>query len=173
MSLVSKQAPDFTMEGVLNDTFSTYTLSAHRGSWVILFFYPLDFTFVCPTEIKKFNQMNKEFEDEGAIIMGASIDSKFVHLAWVNSELGKLNFPLLSDITRRVSRDYGILLNEEGHSLRATFIIDPDGIVKYELIHDPAVGRSVKEILRALKALKTGELCPVEWNEGDATLGAG
>lgn len=173
MSLVSKQAPDFTMEGVLNDAFSTYTLSDHRGSWVVLFFYPLDFTFVCPTEIKKFNQMNKEFEDEGAIIMGASIDSKFVHLAWVNSELGKLNFPLLSDITRRVSRDYGILLNEEGHSLRATFIIDPDGIVKYELIHDPAVGRSVKEILRALKALKTGELCPVEWNEGDVTLGAG
>ena len=171
MSLVSKQAPDFTMEGVLNDSFSTYSLSDHRGSWVVLFFYPLDFTFVCPTEIKKFNQMKKEFEDEGAIIMGASIDSKFVHLAWVNQELGKLNFPLLSDITRRVSRDYGILLDEEGHSLRATFIIDPDGIVKYELIHDPAVGRSVKEILRALKALKTGELCPVEWNEGEATLG--
>ena len=171
MSLVGKKAPHFKMEGVEKGEFKEYDISDYLGKWVVLFFYPLDFTFVCPTEIKKFNQMHQNFLDEDAVVLGASIDSKFVHNAWINSELGELKFPLLSDIARKVSGDYGILLDDEGHSLRATFIIDPKGVVKYELIHDPAVGRSVSEILRSLKALKTGQLCPVEWSEGEATLG--
>lgn len=172
MSLVNRYAPDFQVEGVEKGQFKTYKLSDYEGKWVILFFYPLDFTFVCPTEIKKFNQMIKEFEEENAAVLGISIDSKYVHKAWIDTELGELTYPLLSDITREVSKNYGVLLDEQGHSLRATFIIDPEGIVKYELIHDPAVGRSVKEILRALKALITGELCPVDWNEGEDTLGS-
>lgn len=171
MSLVNKVSPDFTMEGVINNEFKSYTLSDLRGKWVVLFFYPLDFTFVCPTEIRRFNEMHGEFVEENAVVLGVSIDSKYVHNAWINNELGQLKFPLLSDITRKVSENYGVLLDGEGHSLRATFIMDPEGVVKYELIHDPAVGRSVSEILRSLKALQTGELCPVEWAEGEKTLG--
>jgi alkyl hydroperoxide reductase subunit AhpC len=171
MSLVGKLAPDFTIDGVIDKKFEEYKLSQFEGKWVVLFFYPLDFTFVCPTEIKQFDKLHKDFTEENAVVLGVSIDSKFVHLAWLGSELGDLKFPLLSDITRNVSKDYGVLLDEAGHSLRATFIISPEGIVKYENIHVPEIGRSVKEILRCLKALKTGDLCPVEWEAGEQTLG--
>ncbi|MCE1248844.1 MAG: peroxiredoxin [Firmicutes bacterium] len=171
MSLVGKKAPDFTVEGVINKEFKEYKLSQFEGKWVVLFFYPLDFTFVCPTEIKQFNKLNEEFENEDAVVLGASIDSKFVHLAWLERDLGDLKFPLLADITRKISHDYGVLIDEAGHTMRATFIINPEGVVQYENIHVPAIGRSVKEILRCLKALKTGDLCPVEWEAGEATLG--
>jgi alkyl hydroperoxide reductase subunit AhpC len=145
-------------------------LSDYRGKWVVLFFYPLDFTFVCPTEIRGFNEYAGHFRDSGAEIVGASTDSKHSHLAWINGGLGKLSFPLASDITRRVAGNYGILLEDKGHALRGSFIIDPEGVLKWHLVHYDDVGRNVDETLRVLKALQTGTKCPVNWKEGEATL---
>ena len=170
---VGKPAPDFTMEGVAGKEFKEFTLSDFRGKWVVLFFYPLDFTFVCPTEIIGFNERHDEFTKLNAEILGASVDSKFSHLAWISKELGELRYPLLSDITKDVARNYGILIEQQGISLRGLYIIDPNGILRYELVHDLGVGRSVDETLRVLQALQTGELCPVNWKKGAKTLGKG
>jgi alkyl hydroperoxide reductase subunit AhpC len=170
---VGQPAPDFTMEGVSGKEFKEFSLSDFHGRWVVLFFYPLDFTFVCPTEIVGFNDRYKEFQKLNAEILGASVDSKFSHLAWISQELGDLHYPLLSDITKDVARKYGILIEHQGISLRGLYIIDPNGILRYELVHDLGVGRSVDETLRVLEALQTGELCPINWKKGGKTLGKG
>lgn len=170
---VGQPAPDFSLEGVSGKEFKEFALSDYQGQWVVLFFYPLDFTFVCPTEIIGFNDRYDEFKKLNAEILGASVDSKFSHLAWISKELGSLNYPLLSDITKEVARDYGILIEQQGISLRGLYIIDPGGILRYELVHDLSVGRSVDETLRVLEALQTGELCPIDWKHGAKTLGKG
>ncbi len=170
---VGQPAPDFTLEGVLGKEFGEFTLSSYRGRWVVLFFYPLDFTFVCPTEIVGFNERYAEFQKLNAEILGASVDSKFSHLAWIGNELGELRYPLLSDITKEVASQYGILIAKQGVSLRGLYIIDPNGILRYELVHDLNVGRSIDETLRVLQALQTGELCPIDWRQGKKTLGKG
>lgn len=170
MIQVGQQALDFELEGVINGDFTTVKLSAYRGKWVVLFFWPLDFTFICPTEVLEFSNRQKEFESLNAVVLGASTDSKFAHKAWTE-RIGQTTFPLLSDITKEVSRNYGILLEGQGIALRGTFIIDPQGKIRYQLVHDLNVGRSVDEVLRVLEALQTGELCPVEWRPGKATLG--
>jgi peroxiredoxin 2/4 len=172
MIQVGQPAPDFTLEGVLDGEFVSVTLSQQRGSWVVLFFYPLDFTFVCPTEIRGFAQRRGELEELGAKVFGTSVDSKYSHLAWCEHELGKLGFPLLSDMTRDVARDYGVLLADEGHTLRGTFIVDPQGLLRYMVVHDNNVGRNTEETLRVLQALQTGELCPVDWRPGEETISA-
>lgn len=168
---VGKPAPDFTLDALVDDDFKKISLQDYRGKqWVVLFFYPLDFTFVCPTEILEFSKHAEEFTKLNAVILGASIDSMYSHKAWTK-ELGKLNYPLLSDITQEVARNYGILIEEKGHALRGLFIIDPDGILRYQVVHDLTVGRSVDETLRVLSALQSGELCPVNWKPGQKTLG--
>ena len=167
---VGQKAPNFEVEGVLEDQFISESLSKYRGKWVVLFFYPLDFTFICPTEITEFSRRNDEFKELKSQVLGISIDSKFSHKAWLK-ELVQLKYPLLSDITKDVSRNYGVLLEDKGIALRGTFIIDPEGTLKYQLVHDLGIGRSVEEVLRVLKALQTGELCPVEWKPGKKTLG--
>lgn len=173
MLQVGQPAPNFTMEGVIGKEFKEFSLSDFRGQWVVLFFYPLDFTFVCPTEIVGFNDRYDEFRKLNAEILGASVDSKFSHLAWISNELGDLHYALLSDITKDVARQYGILIEKAGISLRGLYIIDPNGILRYELVHDLGVGRSVDETLRVLEALQTGELCPINWRKGSETLGKG
>ena len=167
---IGQNAPEFTMQGVVGDKFKDVCLDEFKGKWVVLFFYPLDFTFICPTEITEFSKRDSEFKALNAQVLGVSIDSVFSHKAWLK-ELGNLNYPLLSDITKEVSRKYGVLLEEKGIALRGTFIIDPDGKLRYQLIHDLGIGRSIEEILRVLRALQTGELCPVEWKPGKKTLG--
>lgn len=170
MVQVGKPAPDFEAEAVVNSTFTKVKLSDYRGKWVVLFFWPLDFTFVCPTEVIGFSKRIDEFKALNAEIIGASTDSKFTHLAWTK-QIGEVNYPMVSDITKQISRDYGVLVEEEGIALRGLFIIDPDGVLRYQVVHDLNVGRSVDETLRVLRALQTGELCPVDWKEGAATLG--
>ncbi len=170
---VGQPAPDFTMEGVSGKEFKEFSLTDYRGQWVVLFFYPLDFTFVCPTEIVGFNDHYEQFKKLNAEVLGASVDSKFSHLAWISQELGDLHYPLLSDITKDIARKYGILIEQKGISLRGLYIIDPNGILRYELVHDLGVGRSVEETLRVLEALQTGELCPINWKKGAKTLGKG
>lgn len=172
MSLrVGSKVPDFKMQGVYKGEFKDFSLSDYKGKWVVLFFYPLDFTFVCPTEIREFSKRNAEFEKHNARILGASVDSVYSHDAWIKGELGELTYPLLSDITKKVSEDYDVLL-DDGMALRGTFIIDPDGILRWMVVSDLGTGRSVSETLRSLQALQTGELCGVEWGPGEKTLGA-
>ncbi|HOK54588.1 MAG TPA: peroxiredoxin, partial [Armatimonadota bacterium] len=171
MIQVGQLAPDFTLEGLREGEFIDVSLSDYRGKWVVLFFWPLDFTFICPTEILEFSRRIEEFEKLNAVVLGASTDSKYTHLAWTE-KIGDINFPMLSDLTKQVSRDYGILIEGQGIALRGTFIIDPQGKIQYQAVHNLNVGRSVDEILRVLSALQTGELCPVEWEPGKATLGS-
>ncbi len=169
---VSRPAPDFTLEGYAPDgSFKQYSLKDHRGKWVVLFFYPLDFTFICPTEITEFSTLNGDFEKLNAVVFGASTDSCHSHKAWCETKLGKLAYPLLSDMSHAASSAYGVLIEEKGVALRGTFVIDPDGILRYALYHDMGVGRSVKEVLRVVEALQTGELCPASWAPGKPTLG--
>ena len=169
---VGKPAPDFTLEGFSPEgSFKNYSLKDHRGKWVVLFFYPLDFTFICPTEITEFSTRSADFDALNAVVYGASVDSCHSHKAWCSTTLGKLNFPLLSDMKREVSRAYNVLVEDKGHALRGTFIIDPEGMLRYALYHDDGVGRSTDECLRVLKALQTGELCPASWKPGVQTLG--
>jgi len=172
MSLVSRKAPDFELEGVIGGEFKTVRLSDYKGKWLVLFYYPLDWTFVCPTEIKEFSRRLEEFRKEGADIASISVDSKYSHLAW-QEEIGKIAYPMLSDITKDVSRRYGVLIEDQGIALRGLFLIDSEGTVRYELVHDLSIGRSVDETLRVLKALQTGELCPIDWQPGEETLGKG
>jgi alkyl hydroperoxide reductase subunit AhpC len=171
MPIVSKQAPLFDVETVVHGgEFSRATLADYKGKWLVLFFYPLDFTFVCPTEITGFSKRIDEFRALNAEVLGGSTDSAHSHKSWLK-ELGGIAFPLFSDMNRTMSASYGVLLEEKGIALRGTFIIDPSGILRYALYHDLGIGRSVSETLRVLKALQTGELCPVEWSKGKQTLG--
>ncbi len=169
---VGKQAPDFSLEGYDPDgSFKMHSLKDARGKWLVLFFYPLDFTFICPTEITEFSQHAEAFSKLNATVLGASTDSCHSHKAWCEGSLGKLNFPLLADMTHELSRAYGVLMEDKGIALRGTFIIDPEGVLRYALYHENGVGRSVTETLRVLEALQTGELCPASWKPGMKTLG--
>jgi peroxiredoxin 2/4 len=166
MVRINQEAPDFTLQA---HDGTSQTLSKLRGQWVVLFFYPLDFTFVCPTEVTCFRDAMAEFDKAQATVLGCSVDSIYSHKAWVES-FGGLNYPLLSDMKREVGAAYGVLLEDEGHHHRATFIIDPEGKVRWMQLHDNSVGRSVHEILRSLKALQTGKLTACEWQPGETTL---
>ncbi|SFS48576.1 peroxiredoxin [Paenibacillus sp. BC26] len=175
--LVGRLAPDFSMETATGNGqgFSSAALSDFKGKWLVLFFYPLDFTFVCPTEITALSEAAGQFGKIGAEILGVSVDSKHSHRAWINTPvndngLGQLNFPLASDLTKNVARDYGVLIEEEGIALRGLFIIDPEGEVKYQVVNHNNVGRSVEETLRVLQALQSGGLCPINWKPGDSHL---
>jgi alkyl hydroperoxide reductase subunit AhpC len=179
---VQKEAPDFAADAVVNEEFKTVKLSDYEGkNYVVLFFYPLDFTFVCPTEIVAFSDRIEEFRKRGAEVIGVSVDSKFSHLAWVQTPraqggLGGLKYPLVSDLTKKVSQDYGVLL-EGGIALRGLFLIDKGGVVRAMTVHDLPLGRSVDEALRVLDALqffeKHGEVCPADWKPGAATIKPG
>lgn len=175
--LVGRPAPDFTMQTVSGDGkgFGKVSLSDYRGKWLVFFFYPLDFTFVCPTEITALSEAAAQFEALDTEILGASVDSIHSHKAWINTPkdsngLGRLNFPLAADITKQVAKDYGILIEEEGIALRGLFIIDPEGELKYQVVNHNDVGRSVEETLRVLQALQSGGLCPMNWKPGDRNL---
>ncbi len=168
---VGSSAPEFDLEGVDTDgEFKHFRLADNKGKWTVLFFYPLDFTFICPTEITQFSEQIEDFKKLNAIVYGCSTDSVHSHKAWLK-DLGPLNFPLLSDMTHEVSDVYNVLVPDEGIALRGTFIIDPEGLLKYAVYNDLSIGRSVSEILRILAALQTGDLCPVNWNPGAGTLG--
>lgn len=170
--LVGKKAPCFKMNAVSGDgeNFTKVSLEDYKGKWLIMFFYPLDFTFVCPTEITAYSKRYEEFKKEGAEVLSVSTDSEYSHQAWINSSLGKLSFKMASDFTKEASRNYGVLVEEDGLALRGLFIIDPDSVVRYAVIHDLNVGRSVDETLRVLQALKSGGLCPIDWKPGEETL---
>jgi len=151
------------------------SLADYKGKWLVMFFYPLDFTFVCPTEIVAFSDAASKFRAAGAEILGVSVDSQFTHRAWIKTPrdkngLGELNFPLAADITKKVSRKYGVLPEDKGNALRGLFIVDSKGTMQYAVIHNLGVGRSVDETLRVLQAFQTGELCPANWKPGSATL---
>ena len=168
---VGQPAPEFALKGAKDGEFVDVKLSDYRGKWVVLFFYPLDFTFVCPTEIQGFAKHNGDFEDLGAVVLGASTDSEHSHKAWIERDFGgSLPFPLLSDMKGETADAYGVLL-PEGIALRGTFVIDPEGTLKYAVVHSNNIGRNTDETLRVLQALQTGELCPVDWRPGQATLG--
>src|SRR3954471_13253901 len=180
-AFVTKEAPDFTATAVVNEEFKQVKLSDYRGKYVVLFFYPLDFTFVCPTEIVAFSDRVAEFEKRDCQVIGCSIDSQFSHLAWIQTPraaggLGGLKYPLVADPTKKIAADYGVLL-EGGIALRGTFLLDKQGVVRAATIHDLPLGRSVDEALRVLDALqffeKNGEVCPADWKPGAATIKPG
>jgi peroxiredoxin 2/4 len=170
---VGQKAPNFKLPGVTgNSEPSDYSLSDYHGRWVVFFFYPLDFSIVCPTEVKEFSERFDEFDRYDAAVLAISTQDVASHQKWIE-KLGDIRYPLLADTEKTASRDYNTLLPEEGVALRGTFIVDPLGVLRYALYHDNAVGRSVTETLRVLAALRTGEMCPAEWQPGEATLGLG
>jgi peroxiredoxin 2/4 len=170
MNLVGKQAPNFSLEGYRDGQFGNFDLQDYKGKWLVIFFYPLDFTFICPTEIKEFSRRAEEFKNLDCEIVGVSIDSKHSHKKWIETDLGGLAFPLLADQKREMVTAYGCFKEDEGVALRATYIVDPKGMIRHVTISDNDVGRSVEETLRVVKALQTGKLCPVEWKDGEKTL---
>ncbi len=176
--LVQGDAPQFTATAVVGGDFKEISLSDFKGKWVCLFFYPLDFTFVCPTEITAFSDRVEDFKNLGCEVLGASIDSQFSHLAWINTPrnkggLGELKYPLIADVDKSLSRKYQVL-NSEGIALRGLFLINPNQQIAYQVVHDLGVGRSVDETLRVLAAFqqveKTGEVCPANWNKDANTM---
>ncbi len=176
-AMIGQPAPDFLMKTTadLDTLSSTASLSDYAGKWLVLFFYPLDFTFVCPTEITALSDAYDEFKKLGAEVLGVSTDSVYSHRAWINTPreqngIAGVRFPLASDITKEVSRRYGVLIEQDGIALRGLFIIDPNGILQYSVITNLNVGRSVTETLRVLAALQTGERCPMNWKPGEKTL---
>ncbi|MBA2657042.1 MAG: peroxiredoxin [Tatlockia sp.] len=176
MISVGEKFPEFQLKATVStemkEAFQLIANKTYSGKWLVIFFWPKDFTFVCPTEISAFGKLNAEFNDRDAQILGASIDSEFVHLAWRNQhpELHELPFPMLADIKRELSQSLGILDKEEGVAQRATFIIDPEGIIRFVMVTDLNVGRNPQEVLRVLDALQTDELCPCNWNKGEDTI---
>ncbi|MEM9070525.1 MAG: peroxiredoxin [Myxococcota bacterium] len=174
MITVGSKLPTFDLQAVLADkSFAPIRHDSHPGKWQVLFFWPMDFTFICPTEIAEFGRRHSDFVDRDAVLLGASTDTHFVHLAWRNDhpDLGDLPYPMLADTKRELSTELGILDAKEGVALRATFIADPDGIVRWVSVNDLSVGRNVPEVLRVLDALQTDELCPCNWEQGQKTLG--
>jgi peroxiredoxin (alkyl hydroperoxide reductase subunit C) len=179
-TLVTQEAPDFTAEAVLPDnSFGQIKLSSFRGRYVVLFFYPLDFTFVCPSEILAFNKRMDEFKKRNCEVIGVSVDSKFTHLAWKNTPvenggIGNIQYPLVQDLNKAIAKSYGILFNE-AVALRGLFLIDTKGIVRHTVINDLPLGRSVTEALRMVDALQFVEthgdqVCPANWQEGDEAM---
>jgi peroxiredoxin (alkyl hydroperoxide reductase subunit C) len=181
-TLVTKPAPDFTANAVLADNSidENFTLSSMRGKYVVLFFYPLDFTFVCPTEILAFDEALDEFKKKNAEVVGVSVDSQYTHLAWKktptdNGGIGPIRYPLVADLKKEIARDYGVLFEDEV-ALRGLFLIDREGIIRHAVINDLPLGRNVSEALRMLDALRfheeKGDVCPANWNEGDEGMDA-
>lgn len=169
---IGKPAPHFTDVTAYQKggEFTKISLEQYLGKWVVLFFYPRDFTFVCPTEIRGFAKHMEEFSALNAVILGCSTDSEWSHKAWMEASLPEVTYPIIADTTHRIALDYGVL-NDEGASERGVFVIDPDGLVKHITVSAGSVGRSVKELIRVLHALQSGELCPIDWEPGEATLG--
>jgi peroxiredoxin 2/4 len=174
---VGQPAPDFDMPSTKNieKLNENVKLSDYQGKWVVLLFYPLDFTFVCPTELTTFSERLDDFEGIGAEVIGVSTDSVHSHRAWLRTPREQngvegLRYPLASDITKQVSRDYGVLIEDKGVALRGLFVIDPEGILRYAVIHDLNVGRSAEETIRVIQALQTGGLCQAEWRPGQETI---
>lgn len=177
--LVTQPAPDFKAQAVMPDgTFKEITLSGYKGKYVLLFFYPLDFTFVCPTEIIAFSDRAQEFEALGVQILGVSVDSHYSHFAWRNLSrdqggLGNIKYPLVADLNKQIAKDYDVLLGN-AVALRGLFLIDKNGVVRHQVVNDLPLGRSVDEALRMVQALqffeKNGEVCPANWKEGSRTI---
>jgi len=178
MLTVGDRMPQFDVQAVVSTdperAFDRVTAESNQGKWKIVFFWPKDFTFVCPTEIAAFGKLNADFNDRDAVIYGVSTDSEYVHLAWRRShpDLRDLPFPMLADVKREISTAFGVLDRKEGVALRATFIIDPDNVIRFVAVNDLNVGRNPEEVLRVLDALQTDELCPCNWQKGDAFLKA-
>ena len=173
MIKVGQKCPDFEVPALIGkDVNGKVSLKQFEGKWVVLYFYPLDFTFVCPTEIKAFSDAVPDFEDRDAVVLGGSCDSVYSHLGWVNAkeELKDLKHPLIADYTKSLAGPLGVLDEKLGVSQRATFILDPQGVVRFVYMTDLSVGRNPGEVLRVLDALQTDELCPCNWKKGDATL---
>jgi peroxiredoxin (alkyl hydroperoxide reductase subunit C) len=183
MTLVGKPAPDFSVDGYYKGKFENYTLKSFNGKWIYLLFYPLDYTFVCPTEVLSFSKQAAEFSARQCQVLGVSVDSKFVHKAWVESKAeegglgGSLAYPLLADLNKTMSRSYGVLEENAGVALRGSFLIDPKGTIMHSVVNNLPVGRSAHEALRTLKAFQyvtshEGEVCPADWDEGMDTMKA-
>ena len=181
--LVGKQAPDFVAEAVVNGDFKDkFKLSDYRGKkYVLLFFYPLDFTFVCPTELHAFQEHIEEFKKRNCEVIGCSVDSKFSHFAWLNTPkkeggIEGVKYPLVSDINKTIARDYDVLIQQSGVALRGAFLIDKEGVVRQQTINDLPLGRYVPEFIRLLDALQYteehGEVCPANWKKGDKAMKA-
>lgn len=178
-SLVTKAAPDFTAQAVMPDnSFQDLTLSSYKGKYMILFFYPLDFTFVCPSEIIAFDKKLQEFKDRNCEVIAVSVDSHYSHWAWKNTAvkdggIGNVQFPIVADLSKNISRDYGVLINDSV-ALRGLFLIDKEGIIRHTVINDLSLGRSTDEALRMLDALqfteKHGEVCPANWQPGEDAM---
>ena len=179
-NLVTKPAPDFTAQAVMPDnSMQDLSLSSYKGKYVCLFFYPLDFTFVCPSEILAFNKALDSFKTKNCEVIGVSVDSQFTHFAWKQTPvekggIGNIQFPLVADLNKKISLSYGVLLEDMGVSLRGLFIIDKEGIIRHALINDLPLGRSVDEALRILEALQFheehGEVCPANWKPGEEAM---
>lgn len=178
MLTIGAKLPAFDLQAVVStepgNAFTRITSESDAGKWKVIFFWPKDFTFVCPTEIAAFGKLNGEFADRDAVVYGVSTDSEFVHLAWRqnHADLRDLPFAMIADIKRELSAALGVLHPEEGVALRATFIVDPEGIIRFVSVNDLSVGRNPQEVLRVLDALQTDELCPCNWQKGDDVLKA-
>jgi peroxiredoxin (alkyl hydroperoxide reductase subunit C) len=176
MKTIGDKLPPFKLQSVVSiekgKEFQEISDKTHEGKWRVLFFWPMDFTFICPTEIAEFGKKNKDFKDRDAQVLGVSTDTHFVHLAWRKDhpDLRDLPYPMLADTKKELSSALGVL-HADGVPLRATFIIDPDGVIRWASVNDLSVGRSVPEVLRTLDALQTDELCPCNWEKGKPTLG--
>jgi peroxiredoxin (alkyl hydroperoxide reductase subunit C) len=178
MLTVGDKFPEFKLQAAVSlekgKEFQEITSQSFGGKWKVVFLWPMDFTFICPTEIAEFGRRNRDFVERDAQVLGASTDSHFVHLNWrkYHPDLQALPYPMLADTKRELSASLGVLHKQDGVALRATFIVDPDGIIRHVSVNDLSVGRSVDEVLRVLDALQTDELCPCNWQKGDPTLKA-
>jgi peroxiredoxin (alkyl hydroperoxide reductase subunit C) len=178
MLTVGDRLPAFDLQGVVSlepgKEFARITQASYPGKWLVLFAWPMDFTFVCPTEIAEFGRREADFQDRDAQVLGLSTDTHYVHLAWRrdHKDLRSLPYPMLADTRRELSTALGILHRQEGVPLRATFIVDPQGVIRFASVNDLSVGRNVDEVLRVLDALQTDELCPCNWKRGEPTLQA-
>ena len=169
---VSRPAPTFKAQALVGREFQDVSLEDYRGKWVLLLFYPMDFTFVCPTELVGLNDKHADFAARQCAVLAASTDTVFSHLGWVNADpqLANLKYPILGDVTKSVARSYGVLLEDQGIALRGSFLIDPAGVLRWVNVNDLGTGRSIDEILRVLDALQTDKLCACNWKKGEPTL---
>jgi peroxiredoxin (alkyl hydroperoxide reductase subunit C) len=176
MLTIGDRFPPFRLQAVTSlergREFQELTHSSYEGKWLAVFFWPMDFTFVCPTEIAEFGRRNADFRERDAQVLGVSTDTQYVHLAWRQNhpDLKNLPYPMLADTKRELSTALGVLHRQEGVPLRATFLVDPEGVIRHVSVNDLSVGRSVDEVLRVLDALQTDELCPCNWKKGEPTL---
>jgi len=167
---VGMMAPEFKTKAYVAGNFKDVSLKDYQGKWVCLYFYPLDFTFVCPTEIKAFGDAESKFREAGCEVLACSTDSVYSHKAWFERDLKDVKHAVLADTSHEISKSYGVLIENDGIALRGTFLIDPKGVLQHMSVNALGVGRSVDEVLRTLNAFKTGELCPANWKPGSATL---